>query len=89
MRGATCVSMARAGAIQSTVPSATSPATRNRRGASADTSTGTVCATRAIRPSLWTVQSSPSKSIASPRNSAVTIRTYSSVLRPGWSYDIP
>ena len=67
MVGTTWVSMAFAGAIQRTVPSATAPATRSRRGPRAETSTGTGCGGGTARPPVWAVQSAPSRSTGSPR----------------------
>ena len=83
------VSIARAVPIQSTVPSPIAPAMRSSRGDRAATSTGTACSPGVTRPALRTHQSAPSNSTASPRSKPVRMRTYSSVLRPGWSYDIP
>ena len=87
--GTMWLSIAAGGAIHNTVPSASSPATRSNLGPKAETSTGTGCAGVTARPAVCAVQSFPSKSTASPRNTPVRMRTYSSVLRPAWSYEMP
>src|SRR3954447_19276474 len=87
--GTTWVSTAFGGAIHRTVPSASSPATLSSLGPNAETSTGTGCGGATARPVVCAVQSSPSRSTGSPRSSGARMRRYSSVLRPGWSYDSP
>src|SRR3954464_9870186 len=84
MMGTTWDSMALAGAIHKTVPSATAPASWSSRGPRAETRTGTGGGDGTPKPDVWAVQSTPSTSTTSPASRAVRMWTYSSVLRPGW-----